>query len=123
MAEPVTYTEEQIQAASYPDLPEKNLTTSKIPLSRMDSSHGRVYYQSNAKVEDRVYMYSSTTILSNTLAKGIGFNMWLGNATSYKDAMGYADERASVGSLVHQLCMYLIWGFTIDCSKGFLIED
>ena len=62
-------------------------------------------------------------LLDNVLAKGIGFDMWLGNANSYKDAMDYASERASLGSMVHALCMYLIWGETIDCRDGFLHED
>ena len=79
--------EEQILQASYPDPPQ--LITSKIPISRLDTAKGRTYYQRDIKVEDRVYIYSSTTVLSNTLTKGIGFDMWLGNAVSYKDAMKY----------------------------------
>ena len=114
-------TEEQILQASYPDPPQ--LLTSKTPIHRLNTSKGRVYYQRDTKVEDRVYIYSSTTILSNTLTKGIGFDMWLGNANSYKDAMNYAKERADIGSMTHALCMYLIWGETINCKNGFLTED
>ena len=123
MAESVIYTEEQLQRASYPDLVENNLVTSKIPLKRLDTTHGRVYYPSNAKDDDKTYLYSSTTILDNVLSKGLGFNMWLGNAKSYKDAMDYASERAEIGSMTHALCMYLIWGETIDCRDGFRIDS
>ena len=124
MAEPVkVYTEEQIQKASYPDITDKNLAVSKIPLKRLDTPKGRAYYQGNVDPEERVYIYSSTTIIGNVLSKGIGFDMWLGNASSYKDAMDYAKERADIGSCVHALCMYLVWGETIDTRDGFLTED
>tara|TARA_Y100000310_G_scaffold295320_1_gene326544 strand:+ start:480 stop:1355 length:876 start_codon:yes stop_codon:yes gene_type:complete len=117
------YTKEQIQKASYPDLVENNLTTSKIPLKRLDTKHGRVYYQRNVDVADRSYLYSSTTILDNVLAKGIGFNMWLGNSQSFESAMNYARERANIGTCCHALCMYLIWGETVDCTHGYFSED
>ena len=123
MAEQVIYTEEQIHKASYPDITEKNLATSKIPLKRLDTPKGRAYYQADLEPEDRIYIYSSTTIIDNVLTKGIGFDMWLGNATSHKDAMDYANERAEIGNMVHALCMYLVWGETIDTSSGFLNED
>ncbi len=123
MAEPVKrFTEEQIERASYPDLVDNNLVTSKIPLRKLDATHGRVYYQSRVEDDDKTYLYSSTTILDNVLAKGIGFNMWLGNANSYKDAMDYASERADVGTITHALCMYLIWQETVDCRDGFYME-
>ena len=123
MAEPVKYTEEQIEKASYPDITDKNLAVSKIPLKRFDATNGRVYFQGNVDPEDRIYVYSSTAIIGKVLAKGIGFDMWLGNASSYKDAMAYGKERADIGSCVHALCMYLVWGETIDTRDGFLIED
>jgi len=123
MAEPVVYTKEQIEKASYPDLVENNLVYSKIPLSRLDTPHGRAYYQSQVDEGERTYLYSSTTILDNVMAKGIGFDMWLGNANSYKDAMEYGKERADIGTMVHALCMYLVWGETVDCRDGFLNED
>ena len=117
------YTEEQIQKASYPDITDRNLAVSKIPLKRLNATKGRVYYQGNVDPKDRVYIYSSTTIIDNVLAKGIGFDMWLGNASSYKDAMDYGRERANIGSCVHALCMYLVWGETVDTRDGFLLED
>ena len=114
-------TEDQILQASYPDPPQ--LITSKNPISRLDTAKGRVYYQREVKVDDRVYIYSSTTVLSNTLAKGIGFDMWLGNAVSYKDAMIYANERAFIGTMTHAMIMYLLWGEIVDTSTGFYNED
>ena len=113
-------TEEQILQASYVDPPQ--LITSKTPIKRLDTSKGRVYYQRRAKEEDRVYIYSSTTVLSNTLTKGIGFDMWLGNALSYKDAMSYASERAFLGTMTHAMIMYLLWGETVDTDTGFYNE-
>ena len=123
MAESVKYTKEQIQKASYPDLVENNLTTSKIPLKRLDTTHGRTYYQRDVDEADRTYLYSSTTILDNVLTKGIGFDMWLGNANSYKDAMDYGKERAAIGNCVHAMAMYLIWGETVNTTHGFFNED
>ena len=114
-------TEEQILQASYPDPPQ--LITSKIPISRLNTAKGRVYYGRDVKVEDRTYIYSSTTILSNTLTKGIGFDMWLGNALSYKDAMQYAGERAFLGTMTHAMIMYLLWGEEVDTATGFYNED
>ena len=119
MAQQVT--EEQILQASYPDPPQ--LITSKIPISRLNTAKGRVYYQREVKVEDRVYIYSSTTVLSNTLTKGIGFDMWLGNAVSYKDAMLYGNERAFLGTMTHAMIMYLLWGEEVDTKTGFYNDD
>lgn len=122
MVEPIVYTEEQIEKASYPDLP-NDLVTSKIPIKRLDTKNGRTYYQLEVKEEDRVYLYSSTTIIDKVLSKGFGFEKWLGDSQSHKAAMDYAKERADIGSMVHALCMYLIFGKTIDCRDGFLHED
>ena len=122
MAKSVVYTEEQIEKASYPDI-ENTLITSKTPLSRLDTPHGRTYYQREGETENRTYLYSSTTILDNVLAKGIGFSMWLGNSLSYEAAMEYANKRASIGTCCHALCMYLIWGKTVDCTHGYFNED
>ncbi|QDP64293.1 MAG: hypothetical protein Unbinned4139contig1000_6 [Prokaryotic dsDNA virus sp.] len=114
-------TEEKILQASYPDPPQ--LITSKTPISRLDTSKGRVYYQRDVKEEDRVYIYSSTTILSNVITKGIGFNMWLGNSLSYDHAMEYAKKRAFLGTMCHAMIMHLIWGEIVDTSTGFYNED
>ena len=114
-------TEDQILKASYPDPPQ--LIISKTPISRIDSSKGRAYYERGVKESDRTYIYSSTTILSNTLTKGIGFDMWLGNSVSYEHAMEYAHKRAFLGTMCHALIMYLIWGEEVDTTTGFYNEE
>ena len=119
MVQPVT--EDQILQASYPDPPQ--LITSKTPISRLDSKIGRAYYERGVEESKRTYIYSSTTILSNTLTKGIGFSMWLGNSISYEHAMEYANKRAFIGTMTHAMIMYLIWGETVDTNTGFYNED
>ena len=114
-------TEEKILQASYPDPPQ--LITSKIPIARLDTPKGRTYYQRDVKEEDRTYIYSSTTILSNTLTKGIGFDMWLGNSLSHQHALDYANRRAFLGTMTHAMIMYLLWGETVDTDTGFYNED
>jgi len=56
---------------------------------------------------DGIFKPSVSTFLG-ILNKGIGFDMWLGNANSYKDAMEYASERADLGSKVHTDIAHLI---------------
>ena len=51
--------------------------------------------------------------------KGEGYDRWLGNSLSYKHAMEYANEAATIGSIVHALCMRLLWGEKIDTEEGF----
>ena len=114
-------TEEQVLQASYPDPPQ--LVQSKIPIARINAPKGRAYYQRGNKEENRTYIYSSTTILSNTLTKGIGFDMWLGNSLSHQHAMDYASRRAFLGTMTHAFIQYMIWGETIDTDTGFYNED
>lgn len=89
----------------------------------LDLSNGRFYTQRNVEPgsPDKVYMPSVTTILK-VIYKGEGFDRWLGNASSYKDAMEYADQAATIGSIVHALCMRLLWGEVIDTKDGFFDE-
>ncbi len=123
MVESVVYTEDQIKKASYPDLLDLNLVYSKFPLSRLQTANGRVYYKGDVDPEDRTYIYSSTSILGATLRKGIGWDKWLGNSLSYISAKQYGNERAYIGTMAHALCMYLIWGETIDTTVGFYNRD
>tara|TARA_Y100000593_G_scaffold82070_1_gene153927 strand:+ start:11903 stop:12652 length:750 start_codon:yes stop_codon:yes gene_type:complete len=51
---------------------------------------------------------SVTTFLGATLNKGIGYDTWLGNALSYKDACKERDMAARRGTIVHDLCEKLI---------------
>ena len=121
MAE-IVYTQAQIKRASWP-LPQNDQIDSKIPTKSMDFKGNRYYYNKKDKDPNkRDYLMSVTTWL-NCLSKGIGFNMWLGNASSYKDAMQYANERAMVGNMVHAMCMWLIWSVEVDTSNGFYDAD
>ena len=95
---------------------------SKIPTETLDLSNGRFYSQRNVKKKsDKIYLPSVTTILK-VINKGDGFDRWLGNSLSYKHAMDYANEAATIGSIVHALCMRLLWGESIDTTKGFYDE-
>jgi hypothetical protein len=123
MVKQIVYTPKQIQKASYSDLKENSIVKPKTPINRHETPHGRTYHQRDVDIDKRTYIYSSTTILNNVLDKGIGFKMWLGNAKSYNDAMEYANERALIGTITHVLCEHIIWGKTIDCRDGFLLED
>ena len=115
-------TKKKIERASYLE-PENKLVKAKIPICRLDTPKGRAYYAKEVNEDQRVYIYSSTTILSNTLTKGIGFEMWLGNANSYKDAMQYAGERAFLGTMAHAMITHLIWGLKVNTATGFYNED
>ena len=102
----------------YPEAINDELINSKIPVDKMDSNLGRVYYERSALEENRNYFYSVTTII-DVLDKGIGFARWLGNSLSYDHAQEYAEKAATVGNIVHALLMYLTWGRDIDTDNGF----
>ena len=59
----------------------------------------------------------SVTTFLNVLYKGIGFDIWLGNAVSYKDAMDYANERADLGSRIHTDIACLVRGYDIEIKE------
>ena len=107
----------KIENATYPDL-DNNKLEAKYKIKRVDTPHGRAYYDRDAEDEDRTYFYGVTSIL-DTLSKGMGFNMWLGNSLSYEHAMEYGLSKADIGTAVHQLTMYLQWGHKVDCETGF----
>lgn len=116
------YTDSQIKKAVWP-LPQNDKIKSKIPTKSIDFKGNRYYYQTKEKdAKKRDYLMSVTTWL-NCLSKGIGFNMWLGNAPSYESAMSYANDRALIGNMVHAMCMYLIWGKPVDTSIGWYDAD
>ena len=116
------HSKDHIKRASWP-LFELDQIKSKIPSKSIDFKGLRYYYQREEKdPNNRDYLLSVTTWL-NCLSKGIGFNRWLGNSVSYEAAMGYANERAFVGTMVHALCMYLVWGKEVDTSYGFYDQD
>lgn len=62
----------------------------------------------------------STTTICDAVSKGIGFNMWLGNSVSYDAAMGYANERADIGTMVHDACEQLIVGNRVDTEISWI---
>ena len=94
----------------------------KYSIRRVDTPNGRAYYADGQEGKDREYFYSSTTIIDGALAKGIGFDMWLGNSNSYADAMEYASEKADRGTCVHEIVERMILGDTIDTQKGWYNE-
>jgi len=72
----------------------------KIP-DRVEFKDGRWYHL------DGKYKPSVTRV-DSVIDKGYGFEKWLGDATSYKDACEYRDKRAEIGSKVHTLIAKLI---------------
>ena len=85
------------------------IKATKIP-ERRDDMNGR-WYQYGDK-----FKRSWTTIAGEVLRKGIGWDKWLGNASSYREAMIYADERASLGSRLHTIFANMIWGAEITTA-------
>ena len=61
----------------------------------------------------KLWKPSVTTFIGAVLNKGIGYDMWLGNAISYKEACKERDIAAKRGTIVHNLCEELM-------LKGFL---
>jgi len=59
--------------------------------------------------KNRAFVPSVTTVL-NVVDKGFGWNKWLGDYTSFKDAMDYAREAALVGTIVHAFIDELVRG-------------
>ena len=59
---------------------------------------------------------SVTTIIGNTVHKGIGFEMWLGNHPSYKIACEERDAAANRGTEVHELAERYMLGDEVSGS-------
>lgn len=55
----------------------------------------------------------SVTTITGNYPFDEGFFMWLGNATSYADAMAYRDEAADSGTKLHDACVRLLLGETV----------
>ena len=118
----IVYSDSQVKRASW-RLPENDQIESKIPTKSMDFKGNRYYFNKKETAQEkRDYLMSVTTWIG-ALSKGVGFNMWLGNALSYKSAMEYANDRALIGNMVHAMCMWLIWGKEVDTSYGFYDAD
>jgi hypothetical protein len=60
---------------------------------------------------------SVTTIIGDTLSKGKGFEMWLGNHPSYKIACEERDIAADRGTLVHELAENYMNGEVVESDN------
>ena len=56
----------------------------------------------------------SVTRVDSVIDKGYGFEKWLGDASSYKDACEYRDTRADFGSRMHTLCAKFVLYKQVD---------
>ena len=100
-----------------------NFIQPELMPSRIDNKIGRLYHieDNDGNIVDPIY--SSTTIIEEVLAKGIGFNKWLGNSVSYESAMEYANHRATIGTMVHIFCEDLLLGKRINTDDGYVDEN
>jgi len=106
-----------------------DLVDTPIPIERFDLNY-RWYcpilswYKENvdakAKEVPLDWYKPSTTTICDIVSKGVGFNMWLGNAVSYDAAMAYANERATIGTMVHDACERLISGDEVNTDIGWI---
>ncbi len=98
------------------------LLQTPIPVERHDLPNNRWYTPLESYWEEhfpdtpKIYKRSSTTI-ENAIDKGIGFYKWLGNSSSYDSAMEYANERALIGTIVHDYCERLLRGIKLDFKE------
>ena len=101
----------------------KSLLEPACQIARLDTGNGRVYYDIAAANESlRHYFYGVTSILDGALAKGYGYNKWLGDSLSYSHALDYAMEKADAGTLVHAIIDDLNAGITVDTDAGWYNE-
>ena len=91
-----------------------------IPLERHDFVNGRFY--SNNDGNHKIYHPSVTTIL-NIVAKGEQFDRWLGDSKSYQDAMDYANNKASIGTVVHIALEYMLQEPNLTLEIEPIIKD
>ena len=87
-----------------------------IPIERIDALNGRYYrpleeWWKESGYEGERPAFGSVTTVENVYDKGVGFQMWLGNSNSYADAMEYAQMRAKIGTIVHEIIQryIVIW--------------
>ena len=87
------------------------------PVKRVDVSGTRFYYkqeQEDLPWEEKIKAPSVTSIIDDVLAKGYGFNKWLGDSASFESAMAYGKETALVGTIVHSFADRMVQGETIN---------
>lgn len=69
-------------------------------------------------IENRkLWRPSVTTVIGQTLNKGPGYDEWLGNHPSYKEACLTRDTAAAVGTIVHDSIETMLGGFPVDLEK------
>ena len=70
-----------------------------------------------APVGSQNWKPSVTTIIGETIHKGKGFEMWLGNHPSYKIACEERDKAADRGTEVHELAEKFMHGEIVESDK------
>ena len=91
---------------------EIELYKENIDIKRHDSG-SRWYAPSNSNN----WKPSVTTIIGETLHKGKGFEMWLGNHPSYKIACEERDKAADRGTEVHELAEKFMHGEIVESDN------
>jgi CRISPR/Cas system-associated exonuclease Cas4 (RecB family) len=104
-----------------------DLLQTPIPIKRHDLSNGRWYSPTEGWWKDHgegdmPYKQSSTTILE-MFHKGFGFDKWLGDSLSFHHAMEYANERAQIGTVVHEMAQQLTLGAEIKFDDNWFDAD
>lgn len=67
-------------------------------VKHLDTKHGRWY----ERAEGEVLTVPGVTTVLDLFPKGEGYDIWLGNSTSYRDALTERDQAAARGTLVHE---------------------
>lgn len=59
------------------------------------------YYDADSTLRDSWPLFCSTTAITGMIPKTVDYWKWLGNYTSYDDAMKYMKSRAAIGTTCH----------------------
>ena len=82
------------------------------PIERFDE--GSRWYSDARK---KAWKPSVTTVIGQLLNKGPGYDEWLGNHASYKEACATRDEACEIGNIVHDSIETLLGGFPVELEK------
>ena len=66
---------------------------------------------------------SVTSVIGNTIHKGVGFEKWLGSQPTYEAACEIRDAAAKRGTLVHDYCENIIEGLSFDIRDDIADDD
>lgn len=83
----------------FPDYTTPQLPELPFTVYRYNCKNGRFY-----GIENRKGLKPSVTTIMKAISKGIAYEIWLGNASSHKDAMDYSMTAADSGTKVHKKC-------------------